>query len=857
MALPPYPLPRETRESAVLTGSGVASYGPFTFKIFDENDVDVWRLDAGSSVWALQPVTVTKTGALAHDTFSILFPAVVANTTNFVVYGRRLHERQVALTRGGAIDSTMLEKELSKQGMILQEFRRDLGRTVRFAPGFEGSPHLPVMTPGKSIIVNEEGDGLTVGPDAADIAAAQNYAEAANESAAEALQWMENAEAAAAIAEGAKPYATRTAVKALTPAAGTAIILTEGVPAVNGRIGTFVFNAGDLSTQVAADTREGIYVAPDSDPTGASGAWVRQFSGYTNVHWWGVPAAFTDSQPAFAAANAFGHPCMVPPGRYRLDSGIPISSGMKFIGVRGGNVVDFDRTTVLVQYGQQAFIGDEDLEDAVISGFAFDLQASVKTAYTTALSLKAHRDCIFENLYFVRYNAATIIERIPKTATINTIDNVYRNWVNEASRHVAISIGQDGWAYTHDGNATTTVLNTGMVWPETFNSSVIVMKENSQRNFTELTLGTDYTVAYDVSSVLIVTLTAAALNFERIHIWPSQPRVDAATGKQRRPISNNRWEDIKSKYMFGHGFMDLRWVDYEIYHNCRVTLTVNSARAFYTNVGYVDRTGEAGDFNQYISCLVTYIEDTGLVTNPGSLWGWYFGPGSLQMYGAGAAADLVWIHSGVNRILQKVDASRIALAGTVAVTNGSPTVTGTGTVFRDKLTLIGGSVDTVEIAGSLYGIASIDSNTQITLSTNYSGSTASGLTMQRANSKNGASGLFDFASIGGSSIPASGNVRRGVGRVEWGSSTSFSTIVTIPATQTIVTVPHKLWRAPNRNGDMVSITPFANLDTGGTSRTAYTTLGAITNSSIGVYLSTAHPSVDLSVKLNVVLGELN
>lgn len=179
MALPPYPLPREIRETSIQTGSGVATYGPFTFKIFDENDVEVWRLDDGATEWALQAVTVTKTADLAHDYFSITFPANVPATTTFRVSGRRLHERQVAVTRGGTIDSTMLEKELSKQGAILQELRRDLGRTVRFPPGFAGQPYLPVMTAGSAIIVNASGDGLAIGPTATQIASAQAYAESA------------------------------------------------------------------------------------------------------------------------------------------------------------------------------------------------------------------------------------------------------------------------------------------------------------------------------------------------------------------------------------------------------------------------------------------------------------------------------------------------------------------------------------------------------------------------------------------------------------------------------------------------------------------------------------------------------
>lgn len=59
-------------------------------------------------------------------------------------------------------------------------------------------------------------------------------------------------------------------------------------------------------------------------------------------------------------------------------------------------------------------------------------------------------------------------------------------------------------------------------------------------------------------------------------------------------------------------------------------------------------------------------------------------------------------------------------AGTVSVTTGSPTVTGTGTSFT-------GSIATdyfrVEVDGATYSIASVTSNTLLTLSSNYTGPT--------------------------------------------------------------------------------------------------------------------------------------
>ncbi|RWM26885.1 hypothetical protein [Mesorhizobium sp.] len=68
-----------------------------------------------------------------------------------------------------------------------------------------------------------------------------------------------------------KSYATRTALRAATPVANDAAVLCE-----SGRSGVFVFSASNLSSLVSADTQEGLYIAPTSDTTGASGAWVRQ-----------------------------------------------------------------------------------------------------------------------------------------------------------------------------------------------------------------------------------------------------------------------------------------------------------------------------------------------------------------------------------------------------------------------------------------------------------------------------------------------------------------------------------------------------------------------------------------------------
>lgn len=68
----------------------------------------------------------------------------------------------------------------------------------------------------------------------------------------------------------------RAALKAVAASIAPVVELAnEGA-----RSGTFIWTAGNFSSQIVVDTLEGIFIAPTADVTGASGVWVRESMPY-------------------------------------------------------------------------------------------------------------------------------------------------------------------------------------------------------------------------------------------------------------------------------------------------------------------------------------------------------------------------------------------------------------------------------------------------------------------------------------------------------------------------------------------------------------------------------------------------
>lgn len=151
---------------------------------------------------------------------------------------------------------------------------------------------------------------------------------------------------------------TRTALAAVTQRQAPALLCEAG------REGLFTWDGSNLSAKVSADSARGIYVAPATDPSGATGAWVRRFDGAVNVRWFGaIGDDAANDGAAFSAALAVLQALAPANGPYgyqgRGAQSLFIPAGRYFLGT-----TTLDITSTLIIEGQG--VGSEAAQSTVL-----------------------------------------------------------------------------------------------------------------------------------------------------------------------------------------------------------------------------------------------------------------------------------------------------------------------------------------------------------------------------------------------------------------------------------------------------------------------------------------------------------
>lgn len=116
---------------------------------------------------------------------------------------------------------------------------------------------------------------------------------------------------AAAVSANIKYVPTRTALSALNTAETTLAYLAE-----DGREGIWEWVSGNFSTQIAADTRQGLHIKADA-VAASVGAWLRVVVGIPSVKYFGAKGDdVTIDTGAFAAAFVMSKAVRVPIGKF-------------------------------------------------------------------------------------------------------------------------------------------------------------------------------------------------------------------------------------------------------------------------------------------------------------------------------------------------------------------------------------------------------------------------------------------------------------------------------------------------------------------------------------------------------------
>lgn len=395
------PIPRSPRQVTVeaTPGQTVFSFaGDNAGVIWDTADLVVQRKIAPATRFSTVTTGFAKAlvnGGIdgATATFSVApRPTSGDPAVQIRLASRRIHERSTDVSRSGKLHTPSLEREFDKGSTIFQELRRDVDAVPAELEQLreEMADLVLGQVPDGSMALAkfEEQPSGTIpftptGPDPAPMQPGLPG----------------DIRSLLGVTAPLQRIATRAALTVALSVVSPVIRLTEA-----GTGGDFAFNGANMSVQVAADPQQGLYIPPPSDPTGASGAWVRQWDGRAAyVQWWNVKADnSTPDQTALQAAISSQAPELhFPVGTALWASANPILpvSGQKWVASGIGP------STIKLAHNAptQNLLWLQALADIEFHGLTFDFDNKTPTGMNGAMGLQACdririRKCRFINI---------------------------------------------------------------------------------------------------------------------------------------------------------------------------------------------------------------------------------------------------------------------------------------------------------------------------------------------------------------------------------------------------------------------------------------------------------------------------
>jgi len=263
----------------------------YTSKIYEDSELTVTKVLAGAETTLVLNTDYTVTGAGTSGGNVVLTAGSKCASGYTLTITRDIElTQETDYEDGGGLSAETLETNVDRLTLITQDLGEKVDRSFKTTQSANGpAPLLDAADEraGKYLYFDTNGDLTAEG-------------------------------SAPTVVEG-EAVNDLSALKALTTTPDAVYILYRATKGDGGH-GWFRWDSSDLSAEVASDTQNGIYVPPNSDTTGASGAWVRQYTGNANIAWFGATTASADNTTAIEGLLGWlpeGGGMVVPEGSFK------------------------------------------------------------------------------------------------------------------------------------------------------------------------------------------------------------------------------------------------------------------------------------------------------------------------------------------------------------------------------------------------------------------------------------------------------------------------------------------------------------------------------------------------------------